>query len=137
MRSLSYCVSNFLFVECTALYTYSGESGDLSFQEGDVISITKSDGDWWEGTLNGRKGIFPANYVKMKEAEVKHYNDCQYYLNSLSSHKSIITDSMPNLVSSIWILTALIVILVIYILSFTGSKVCNKTTRYKHFLDVL
>jgi hypothetical protein len=61
---------NFCFLECIALYTYSGETGDLSFQEGDVISITKSDGDWWEGTVNGRKGIFPANYVKMKEAEV-------------------------------------------------------------------
>ncbi|CAB4002935.1 intersectin-1 isoform X1 [Paramuricea clavata] len=57
--------------ECIALYAYNGEAGDLSFQEGDGISITKSDGDWWEGTLNGRKGIFPANYVKMKEAEVQ------------------------------------------------------------------
>ena len=57
--------------ECVALYSYNGEAGDLSFQEGDVISITKSEGDWWEGTVNGQKGIFPANYVKMKETEVK------------------------------------------------------------------
>lgn len=58
--------------ECIALYTYKGEAGDLSFQEGDVISITKSDGDWWEGSLSGLKGIFPANYVKMKETEVEY-----------------------------------------------------------------
>ncbi|XP_028409524.1 intersectin-1-like isoform X2 [Dendronephthya gigantea] len=57
--------------ECIALYTYNGESGDLSFQEGDVISITKSEGDWWEGTVNGQTGIFPANYVKMKESEAQ------------------------------------------------------------------
>ena len=78
----SYIHTNYLFVivlygilfspECIALYAYNGEAGDLSFQEGDVISITKSDGDWWEGSLNGQKGIFPANYVKMKEAEVEH-----------------------------------------------------------------
>ena len=63
----------FCLPECIALYTYNGQAGDLSFQEGDVISITKSDGDWWEGTLNGQKGIFPANYVKMKEAEVLQF----------------------------------------------------------------
>ena len=59
-----------LFLECIALYAYNGEAGDLNFKEGDVISITKSDGDWWEGVLNGQKGIFPANYVKRKEPEV-------------------------------------------------------------------
>ena len=61
---------SFFLVECVALYAYSGEAGDLNFKEGDVITITKSDGDWWEGTVNGQTGIFPANYVKRKEAEV-------------------------------------------------------------------
>lgn len=60
----------FSFIECIALYSYNGQAGDLSFQEGDVISITKNEGDWWEGSLKGQKGIFPANYVKMKEVEV-------------------------------------------------------------------
>ncbi|XP_046849050.1 intersectin-1-like [Xenia sp. Carnegie-2017] len=57
--------------ECVALYSYKGQAGDLSFQEGDVISITKNEGDWWEGSLKGQKGIFPANYVKMKEVEAQ------------------------------------------------------------------
>lgn len=60
-----HCVS-----ECVALYPYNGEEGDLSFLQGDVISITKSEGDWWEGKLHGKQGLFPANYVKKVENEV-------------------------------------------------------------------
>lgn len=51
-----------------ALYTFRGEqSGDLSFQKGDIIQIVeKSDStdDWWTGELGGKQGIFPANYVE-------------------------------------------------------------------------
>jgi len=33
---------------------------------GDVIALTnKGEDGWWEGTLNGRSGIFPENYVQM------------------------------------------------------------------------
>lgn len=60
--------------ECIAMYPYTGEVGDLSFSEGDIISVTKNQGEWWEGTCNGAAGIFPANYVKKKETEVKHFS---------------------------------------------------------------
>jgi hypothetical protein len=56
--------------ECVAIYPYNGEEGDLNFTQGEVISITKSDGEWWEGTLRGKTGLFPANYVKNVENEV-------------------------------------------------------------------
>ena len=53
-----------------ALYDFTGErSTDLSFKEGDLISIVqKTDNldDWWKGTLNGKTGDFPANYVQLK-----------------------------------------------------------------------
>ncbi|XP_064627366.1 intersectin-1-like isoform X4 [Lineus longissimus] len=53
-----------------ALYSYtSTESGDLTFNQGDVIQITKQDGDWWTGTLNNNSGMFPANYVKKMETQ--------------------------------------------------------------------
>ncbi|KAL0080571.1 hypothetical protein F4703DRAFT_1869416 [Phycomyces blakesleeanus] len=52
-----------------ALYAFVGEqSGDLSFQEGDIITIiTKSDNqdDWWTGKIGSRQGMFPANYVQL------------------------------------------------------------------------
>uniref|UniRef100_UPI003590174C intersectin-1-like n=1 Tax=Myxine glutinosa TaxID=7769 RepID=UPI003590174C len=52
--------------KCVALYTYSSnEGGDLSFHEGDVITVNKKEGDWWSGSLGGREGIFPANHVRM------------------------------------------------------------------------
>ncbi|KAJ8314820.1 hypothetical protein KUTeg_006970 [Tegillarca granosa] len=53
-----------------AAYTYTSvEAADLTFNQGDVIQVTKKDGDWWTGTLAGRSGIFPANYVKKMEGQ--------------------------------------------------------------------
>lgn len=55
-----------------ALYTYeSPESGDLTFREGDVILVGKKEGEWWNGSIGDRKGVFPSNYVKPKEADVR------------------------------------------------------------------
>ena len=37
----------------------------LKFKKGDIITVTqKEDGGWWEGTLDGRTGWFPSNYVE-------------------------------------------------------------------------
>lgn len=52
-----------------ALYPYtSAETGDLTFNQGEVILVTKKEGDWWTGTIADRNGIFPANYVEKCEA---------------------------------------------------------------------
>ncbi|KAJ6574737.1 hypothetical protein B0H19DRAFT_933094 [Mycena capillaripes] len=52
-----------------ALYDFqAAQPGDLSFSKGDIIVITKrsdSTDDWWTGTLDGRKGIFPANFIEV------------------------------------------------------------------------
>lgn len=38
---------------------------ELTFAKGDLIGVTRQeDGGWWEGTLNGRTGWFPSNYVR-------------------------------------------------------------------------
>ncbi|XP_071344242.1 intersectin-2b isoform X2 [Trachinotus anak] len=56
--------------EYVALYTYeSPEPGDLTFREGDVILVSKREGEWWSGSLGDRTGVFPSNYVKPKEAD--------------------------------------------------------------------
>uniref|UniRef100_G1PYE2 Intersectin 1 n=1 Tax=Myotis lucifugus TaxID=59463 RepID=G1PYE2_MYOLU len=56
--------------EFVAMYTYeSAEQGDLTFQQGDVILVTKKDGDWWTGTVGDKSGVFPSNYVRLKDAE--------------------------------------------------------------------
>ncbi|KAH8903108.1 DUF500-domain-containing protein [Coniochaeta sp. PMI_546] len=57
--------------EAVALFNFDGDQpGDLAFKKGDVITVLKktdSDNDWWTGQIGTRHGIFPSNYVKMKE----------------------------------------------------------------------
>ncbi|THH11770.1 hypothetical protein EW145_g431 [Phellinidium pouzarii] len=52
-----------------ALFNFKAvEPGDLSFNKGQVITITKKSNktdDWWTGKANGREGIFPANFVEV------------------------------------------------------------------------
>uniref|UniRef100_A0A7N5ZWV1 Intersectin 2b n=1 Tax=Anabas testudineus TaxID=64144 RepID=A0A7N5ZWV1_ANATE len=58
------------FAEYVALYTYeSPERGDLTFGVGDVILVSKKEGEWWSGSIGDRTGIFPGNYVKPKETD--------------------------------------------------------------------
>lgn len=52
-----------------ALYHYKAEMKcDLEFRKGQIIRVmtrTDTQFDWWEGKLEDRVGIFPANYVKL------------------------------------------------------------------------
>ncbi|XP_018365604.1 PREDICTED: intersectin-1 isoform X8 [Trachymyrmex cornetzi] len=48
-----------------ALYRYdSTETGDLSFNQGEVMLVTKKEGEWWTGCIGNKSGIFPSNYVE-------------------------------------------------------------------------
>lgn len=61
-----------------ASYPYqSQETGDLSFNAGDVIVVTKKEGDWWTGKIGNNVGIFPSNYVQKTEIVS---NFCVWYL---------------------------------------------------------
>ena len=55
--------------QAMALYNYKAEMRcDLEFRKGQVIQVmtrTDSQNDWWEGRIEDRVGIFPANYVNM------------------------------------------------------------------------
>ncbi|KYK55160.1 Class E vacuolar protein-sorting machinery protein hse-1 [Drechmeria coniospora] len=49
-----------------ALYDFTPtETGELEFKKGDVIAVLESVyKDWWRGSLKGKTGIFPLNYVE-------------------------------------------------------------------------
>lgn len=50
------------------MYTFKAEdSNELAFNKGDRITVLSKQGDWWEGELNGKRGIFPANYVALEK----------------------------------------------------------------------
>ncbi|KAG9263882.1 GRB2-related adapter protein-like [Astyanax mexicanus] len=52
-------------VQVKAMYDFIAEEEDeLGFNAGDIIEvIDRSDASWWKGRLQGRTGLFPANYT--------------------------------------------------------------------------
>lgn len=60
------------FVEYyVSVYPYaSDEPGDLSFDQGETVLVTKKDGEWWTGVIGSRTGIFPFNYVQPPDIQV-------------------------------------------------------------------
>jgi SH3 domain-containing protein 21 len=55
--------------EAIVEFDYKAERPDeLSLTKGDIIrNIVQQEGGWWSGMLNGRKGVFPDNFVRMLE----------------------------------------------------------------------
>ena len=45
-------------------------SRELDFQKGAIVTLNRQiDENWFEGELDGRKGIFPVRYVEVREEE--------------------------------------------------------------------
>lgn len=56
-------------ITAVALYDYQAAGDDeISFDPDDMItSIEMIDEGWWRGECRGRYGLFPANYVELKQ----------------------------------------------------------------------
>lgn len=54
-------------------YKYTAQEADeLTLVKGAIIeNIQKNPGGWWEGTLNGKTGMFPDNFVRVLESDEK------------------------------------------------------------------
>eukprot|EP00005_Dracoamoeba_jomungandri_P003193 CAMPEP_0174250884 /NCGR_PEP_ID=MMETSP0439-20130205/904_1 /TAXON_ID=0 /ORGANISM="Stereomyxa ramosa, Strain Chinc5" /LENGTH=271 /DNA_ID=CAMNT_0015331061 /DNA_START=83 /DNA_END=898 /DNA_ORIENTATION=+ len=52
-----------------ALYEYTAENEEqICLQVGDELTVLEEHEDgWWKGELNGKEGLFPANYVELKD----------------------------------------------------------------------
>ena len=53
-----------------ALYDYqAGDDDEISFDPDDIITnLEFVDEGWWRGTCHGMHGLFPANYVELRDA---------------------------------------------------------------------
>ncbi|XP_058232517.1 SH3 domain-containing kinase-binding protein 1 isoform X2 [Hemibagrus wyckioides] len=60
-------------VEAVVEFDYQAQHDDeLTIAIGDIISnIRKDEGGWWEGEMDGRRGLFPDNFVREIKKEVK------------------------------------------------------------------
>ncbi|KAF4075621.1 hypothetical protein AMELA_G00220890 [Ameiurus melas] len=60
-------------VEARVVFDYQAQQDDeLTINAGDIISnIRKDEGGWWEGEVDGRRGLFPDNFVREMKAEEK------------------------------------------------------------------
>nr|XP_047921628.1 CD2-associated protein isoform X1 [Anser cygnoides] len=56
--------------QCKVLFEYVPQNEDeLELKVGDVIDISEEvEEGWWSGTLNGKSGLFPSNFVKELES---------------------------------------------------------------------
>ncbi|KAM9421093.1 CD2-associated protein isoform 1-T1 [Salvelinus alpinus] len=55
--------------QCRALFEYVPQNEDeLELKMGDIIDINEEvEEGWWSGTMNGKSGLFPSNFVKEME----------------------------------------------------------------------
>ena len=56
-------------MECRVLFDYkAGEEDELDLKKGDLVTEVVSGGEleegWWSGVYNGKRGVFPNNFVE-------------------------------------------------------------------------
>jgi uncharacterized protein YukE len=50
----------------------SDDPGDLNFDRGDrILVVAQHTSGWWEGEIDGRRGLFPVNYVVQEDKKVE------------------------------------------------------------------
>uniref|UniRef100_A0A8C6Z6U8 Rho guanine nucleotide exchange factor 7 n=1 Tax=Nothoprocta perdicaria TaxID=30464 RepID=A0A8C6Z6U8_NOTPE len=70
---------------------------ELSFSKGDIIHVTRvEEGGWWEGTLNGKTGWFPSNYVR----EIKSNGDPPKGFDTSAISKSYYNVVLQNILET-------------------------------------
>lgn len=85
-------------VTCVSKFPFKGRCNDeLDFEKGEEIVLNnKLDGGWWEGTLHGKSGYFPSDFVEIVETvDVEDTTNLSsmlcYFIEDEESGKSLLT----------------------------------------------
>ena len=67
-------IFDMLSVEVLVEHEYiATEQDELTIKPGDIITnVEKLSDGWWEGMLNGKRGLFPDNFVKVSISQLFH-----------------------------------------------------------------
>ena len=89
-----------------ALYDLqSSEEDELSFKKGDIIRVIEPVyKDWWRGSLNGKIGIFPVNYVvaipeKTEQEKLREQKEEKFILDKkqkVDSLQAVLAENKHN-----------------------------------------
>ncbi|XP_044025355.1 CD2-associated protein isoform X2 [Siniperca chuatsi] len=86
--------------QCKALFEYQPLNEDeLELKVGDIIDIIEEvEEGWWSGSLNGKSGLFPSNFVKELDAigEDREYNCAAADETDGSAMESTATPTSPQ-----------------------------------------
>ncbi|XP_038162041.1 CD2-associated protein isoform X2 [Cyprinodon tularosa] len=85
--------------QCKVLFDYQPLNDDeLELKVGDIVDILEEvEEGWWSGTLNGKSGLFPSNFVKELEAagEEPEANDTVSEKSDGSGTEAAVTPTSP------------------------------------------
>ncbi|KAK6622584.1 hypothetical protein RUM43_008426 [Polyplax serrata] len=80
-----------------SVYHYqSSEPGDLSFDQGESITVIKKDGDWWTGVIGNRTGLFPSNYVEKSETQGEPITSASVTSEEVTADDSVFVQSSAD-----------------------------------------
>ena len=59
----------FYLVLAKVIFNYhTNEDAELSLRRGEIVEVlAQNHKGWWTGSLNGKEGFFPSNYVKLEK----------------------------------------------------------------------
>ena len=69
----------------TFLNKFAELGDELTIRSGEIIKdVKRMSGGWWEGSLKGKRGLFPDNFVKVGHLLFKLFRHLRYTATELT-----------------------------------------------------
>ena len=67
---------------------------ELTIEKGDIIeNVSMKDCGWWQGEINGQRGLFPENYVELIEHKESGKMETADYFKRGKYHQELLRDA--------------------------------------------